>query len=144
MSVDLRLKQRLAEQLKSESETIQGLTRQQLDAMQNGLQSIYADVLNTIEADMQSQSKALARRMKLLILWPSVIWLGLLLTLSAGAWGIGQYQWTQIQERQQTLLELDTQGIEMIEQKGKKYVLMPKGATANQLDSGQVYVLLEE
>ena len=154
MSVDGRLKARLAEQLKSESETIQGATQEQLNAMRSGLKSIYADALSIIEADMRGESKALAKRMRSLILWPSVIWLALLLTLSAGAWGIGQYQWSQIQEQRQTLAnleqqeqqdlaDLETLGVIPVKQDGKDFLVLPEGATLGDLrqtDSGQPYV----
>lgn len=143
MALDGNLKARLQQQISQESETIQGATREQLNAMRNELRGTYENALRTIEADMQSQSFALAKRMKSLILWPSVIWLGLLLTLSVGAWGIGQYQVQQIQERQQTLLELDTLGVEVVEQRGTKYVLMPSGATSHTLESGQIYIRME-
>jgi len=146
MSVDGRLKARLAEQLKSESETIQGATQEQLNAMRSGLKSIYADALSTIEADMRGESKALAKRMRSLILWPSVIWLALLLTLSAGAWGIGQYQWNRIQEQRQELADLETLGVKPVRTaEGREYLVFPKGASLGELKTnteGQPFVEL--
>lgn len=146
MSVDGRLKARLAEQLRSESETLQAATSEQLDAMRSELKAIYADALSTIEADMQSQSKALAKRMRSLILWPSVIWLALLLTLSAGAWGIGQYQWSQIQQHQERLARMEALGVEPVRtEQGREYLLLPEGATVSevrQTREGQPFIEL--
>jgi len=144
MSLDGNLSARLKEQISRESETIQGATQEQLNAMRSGLQGIYADALSTIEADMQSQSKALAKRMRSLILWPSLLLVMISLVICGGAWAWTQYQWTQIQEQQQRLLELDTLGLEVVEREGREYVLMPSGAQAFKTDSGLVYVRLGE
>lgn len=154
MALDGNLSARLKEQISRESETIQSATQQQLDAMRSELSSIYSGALHTIEVDMRGESKALAKRMRSLILWPSLIWLALLLTLSAGAWGIGQYQWSQIQEQRQTLAnleqqeqqdlaDLETLGVIPVKQDGKDFLVLPEGATLGDLrqtDSGQPYV----
>lgn len=134
MALDGSLREQLKQQASRESETIQGATQEQLNAMRSGLQSIYADALSTIEADMRGQSKALAKRMRSLILWPSVIWLALLLTLSAGAWGIGQYQWNRIQEQRQELADLETLGVKPVRtDQGREYLVLPEGATISEL-----------
>lgn len=143
MALDGNLSARLKEQISRESETIQSATQQQLDVMQEGLKSIYADALSTIEADMRGQSRALAKRLRRLMLWPSLLLVMISVAISAGAWAWTQYQWGQIQERQQTLLELDTLGIEVVEQRGTKFVLMPSGATSHTLESGQIYIRME-
>ena len=146
MSLDGNLSTRLKEQISRESETIQGATREQLAAMRSELQGIYSGALSTIEADMQTESKALAKRMRSLILWPSVIWLALLLTLSAGAWGIGQYQWNRIQEQRQELADLETLGVEPVRTaEGREYLVFPKGASLGELKTnteGQPFVEL--
>lgn len=144
MALDGNLSARLKEQISRESETIQSATQQQLDVMQEGLKSIYSGALATIESDMQDESRALAKRLRRLMLLPSLALVMISLAISAGAWAWTQYQWTQIQEQQQRLLELDTLGLEVVEREGREYVLMPSGAQAFKTDSGLVYVRLGE
>lgn len=146
MSLDGKFREQLRQQMSQENETIQTVTREQLDAMRSELKGIYSGALSTIEADMQSQSKALAKNMRSLILWPSLIWVGLLLTLSAGAWGVGQYQLKQIQEQRSTLRNLETLGVEPVqEQSGRGFLVLPQGATISEIrqtESGQPFVEL--
>jgi len=93
---------------------------------------------------MRDQSQALAKRLRRLMLLPSLALVMISVAISAGAWAWTQYQWTQIQEQQQRLLELDTLGLEVVEREGREYVLMPSGAQAFKTDSGLVYVRLGE
>lgn len=144
MSVDGRLKARLAEQLKSESETIQGATQEQLNAMRSELSSIYSGVLSTIEADMRGQSQVLAKRLRRLMLLPSLALVMISLAISAGAWAWTHYQWTQIQQHQEALANMKALGVEPVRQSdGKEFLLLPEGMTLGDLrqtDSGQWYV----
>ena len=144
MGLDGNLKARLNKQFSQESETIQAATSEQLNAMRSELSSTYKHALSTIEADMQAEGRGMARRFRRLMLWPSLALLVTSLAICIGAWAWTQYQYQQIQQQRQTLLELDTLGIEVVEQEGRKYVLMPSGATSHQLESGQVYVRLEK
>ncbi|NOG32936.1 hypothetical protein HLB35_16260 [Halomonas sp. TBZ9] len=140
MGVNSNLKQQLAEQFRQESATIHSATSEQLNAMQSELQSTYKSALRTIEADIQTESKALGRRFRHLMLLPSLLLVMISVAISAGAWAFTQYQYQAIQENRQTLLELDTSGVELIERNGTEYLLMPMDAKARQLESGQIYI----
>lgn len=146
MSVDGRLKQRLAEQLKSESETIQSATSEQLNAMRSELSSIYSGALRTIEGDMQSESKALAKRLRRLMLLPSLLLVMISIAISAGALAFTQYQYEQIQQQRQTLGNLETLGVEPVRQSdGREFLLLPEGATigeTRQTRDGQPFIEL--
>lgn len=134
MALDGSLKERLKQQAAQESETLQAATEEQLNAMRSGLQSIYADALSTIEADMQSQSKALAKRMRSLILWPSLCLVMISLSISAGAWAFTHYQYQQIQEQRETLANLETLGVKPVRtDEGREYLKLPKGTSLSEI-----------
>ena len=146
MSLDGNLSARLKEQISRESETIQGATQEQLNAMRSGLQGIYSGVLSTIEADMQTESRALAKRLRRLMLLPSLLLVMISLGISVGAWAFTQYQWTQIQEQRQELADLETLGVKPVRtDEGREYLVLPKGASLGELKTnteGQPFVEL--
>lgn len=146
MSLDGNLSARLKEQISRESETIQGATQEQLNAMRSGLQGIYSGVLSTIEADMQTESRALAKRLRRLMLLPSLLLVMISLGISVGAWAFTQYQYQTIQEQRETLENLETLGVEPVStDEGREYLVFPKGASLGELKTnteGQPFVEL--
>ncbi|OJA03883.1 hypothetical protein [Halomonas sp. QHL1] len=134
MTLDLNLHKRLKEQFAQESATIQTATQQQLGAMRRELQGIYSGVLSTIEADMQQETKLLAKRFRNLMLLPSLLLVMISLGICAAAWAFTQYQWGQIQEQRVTLDRLQTLGVETVKtESGKGYLILPKGAGLSEI-----------
>lgn len=147
MSVDGRLKQRLAEQLKSESETIQGVTQQQLDAMQSGLKDIYSSALTTIEADMRDQSRRLAKRFRAAVFLPSLVLVTFSIALSLAACAVTLYQAQKISNQRETMRGLESLGVEPVREKGgQEYLVFPKGASLGEMQTnteGQPFIQLK-
>jgi len=134
MALDGSLRERLKQQASRESETLQAATSEQLDAMRNELKAIYSGALSTIEADMRDQSQALAKRLRRLMLLPSLALVMISLAISAGAWAWTHYQWQQIQEQRQTLANLEALGVDPVRtEQGREYLLLPEGATISEL-----------
>lgn len=146
MALDGSLRERLKQQASRESETLQAATSEQLDAMRSELSSIYSDVLTTIERDMQSQSRALAKRLRRLMLLPSLLLVMISIAISVGAWAWTQYQYQVIQDQRQTQRGLESLGVEPVRtEQGREYLLLPEGATISELKQtreGQPFVEL--
>lgn len=147
MALDGNLNARLKEQISRENETIQSATSEQLDAMRSELSSIYSGALSTIEADMQSQSRALAKRFRRLMLLPSLLLVMISLIICGGAWAMTLYQAEQISDQRQTLRNIETLGVEPVRQKdGLEFLKLPEGVTLSkprQTEGGQTYVQLK-
>ncbi|ECG6808313.1 hypothetical protein E2375_27040 [Salmonella enterica subsp. enterica serovar Muenchen] len=125
MSVSLTLQERLKQQHLEQSEIIQNLTREQLIALRKELNGILSKELNTMQADMQKQIKAMSpelnRRRKDLIwrltasrvLIPALTAASVLAAIWLSGWGLSTWQEYRINQNWQTLRKqekaLDTQ-----------------------------------
>lgn len=111
MQETTNLAARLKNQMQQENATIQDLTQKQLNAMRSELSGILRQELNTIKADIQSQSQSIGWSMfKSRFLWPTLVGLSLCLGIFGGSWATMRYFTNQITELQRNVQTLEQDG----------------------------------
>lgn len=147
MALDGNLRSQLKKQITQENETIQGVTRQQLEDMQIELKTIYAGALTTIETDMHDQSRRLAKRFRAAVFLPSLVLVTFSIALSLGACAVTLYQAQKISDQRETMRGLESLGVEPVREKsGQEYLVLPKGATLSEprhTEDGKPFVKLK-
>ncbi|AYB48292.1 hypothetical protein CJJ19_00715 [Candidatus Williamhamiltonella defendens] len=105
------LAERLKNQIAQENETIQNLTRQQLNDLRNALKVILQQELNTIKTDIRNQNESMGWKVfRSRILWPLIIGLSLSLGIFSGSWLTMSYYGEQIIQMQGSAKKLDREG----------------------------------
>lgn len=152
MSETLTLAERLKQRQQQENETIQNLTREQLIALRDGLNTILSTELNTMQADMQRQIEAMSsefsRRKKDLlwclirsrILFPALTALTVLGVILLSGWGLSAWQESQISQNWQTLRQ-QKQALDTMAEKGGK---IQWSTCANAGEKGRLCLKIDE
>lgn len=111
MKKPIPLAERLKRQAATENGIIQAQMKEQLAALQSGLHDIMQRELNTIRADIERQSRNLGwRTLKNRLLWPFLIGLSLSAGLLGGSWGMMIYLSNRIETMERTVAVLRSQG----------------------------------
>lgn len=151
MSVNLTLQERLRQQHQAESETLQNLTKEQLNSLRSELNDIFQHELNTMRSDMRQQLRDASKELRdnrqgLLnkfiihrLAIPTLSTALILLVIYMSGWVVTLYQGRQIEEngaliRQQnaTLANLAnrTGGLDIVQETSGLFVVLPKEAKA--------------
>ncbi len=137
------LTSRLRSRLEADRRQIEDAAARELARLGENLNAVASGALRSIEADTE---KATARMRELLMrawLRPLIVGMSLFLGISGGSWGTMHWLSRSIQDRIETLEELDvrtgwaramlaeieetTWGVELMESSGERWVSLPAG-----------------